>query len=409
MHDNSLARAMRAAGDDVLLQPIYTPIRTDEVDVAGNDVFFGGIQVYALQRFPWLTKVPRWARSWMDSPRLLRWVTAKAAGTDPSELGALTVSMLRGEHGRQSTEVDRLVEWLEKEIRPDAIIFSNILIAGAIPTIRSRLPETRLIVLLQGDDVFLDHLPPTFQTQSIELCSEIATQAHQFVCHSEFYRAKMGEMFSIDSARIDVHPLSIDLPPASPRPPRDDRSPFRIGYFARIAPEKGLHLLADAFIDLAGREGADSVELHVAGWLGDHRREYLKMIKSKIDLAGLGDRFTYHGSPERDEKFKLLQSFDVLSVPAPYQDPKGLFILESLAVGTPVIQPDHGAFGELLRSTGGGWLAPPGDTAALADAIERVYRDGELRSSAMRGVREALAQRHSIETAAVAMRHACLS
>ncbi|MEM6978059.1 MAG: glycosyltransferase family 4 protein [Planctomycetota bacterium] len=414
MHDNALARAMRELGDDVLLQPIYTPIRTDETDIAEDRVFFGGIHVFAMQKMPWLSKLPQSLRSWMDWPRLIRFVTRRAGSTDPASLGELTLSMLRGHEGRQSDEVHRFVDWLCNEIQPDAVIFSNLLIGGSIPEIRRRCPNCRVVVLLQGDDIFLDHLQPHHRSSAIELMQNLSAQVHQFVSHSHFYRQKMSDLLSLPDGKVAVHPLSISLPPASGCDPEEAKSsdgvsPFRIGYLARIAPEKGLDRLADAFIRIANQTGFEHVELHAAGWLGNHHKAYLAGIKSKIDSAGFADRFTYHGSPERDEKFKLLRSFDVLSVPAPYEDPKGLFILESLAVGTPVIQPDHGAFGELLRDLGGGELVNPDEIDALAEALQRSVMQPDRKNELLVGVAERLQERHSIDAAAKRMREACQS
>lgn len=190
MHDNSLAKAMRMLGDDVLLQPVYTPIRTDEVDIASDQVFLGGIQVYLLQQIPLMRWVPRFMRSWMDRPGIISAATRRAVGTDPAKLGDLTLSMLRGSHGRQASEIERLVQWLETEIRPDAIIFSNLLIGGMVPVIAERLPQTKIVVVLQGDDLFLDQLPGEVRSEAISLCKNLAAEVDTFVTYSRFYRDK---------------------------------------------------------------------------------------------------------------------------------------------------------------------------------------------------------------------------
>ncbi|MCC9643054.1 glycosyltransferase family 4 protein [Rhodopirellula sp. JC740] len=415
MHDNAIAKALRAGGDDVLLQPVYTPIRTDESSIASDEVFFGGIHVYLLQQMPWLRWLPRWTRSWMDRPGLIRMLTKKAVKTDPAKLGALTISMLRGEHGRQSEEVSRLVDWLERDIQPDAIIFSNLLIGGAIPTIRRRLPQTRLVVTLQGDDIFLDHLPDDARSEAIALCAELSHQVDVFVTHSEFYRDKMGAILGVGPDRFDLHPLSIDLQPFQPSThpgeepamvagPDDE---FRIGYLARIAPEKGLHHLVDAFLRIASRPEHANVTLHAAGWLGEHNVAYLNELKSRVADAGLADRFVVTESPEQSEKISLLKSMNVLSVPAPYEDPKGLFLLEAMACGVPVVQPDHGAFSELVRSTGGGVLFHPEDTEALVHQLIELRNDPDRRASLGETGRQSVHQRHHIESAAEHMRRTC--
>ena len=58
---------------------------------------------------------------------------------------------------------------------------------------------------------------------------------------------------------------------------------------------------------------------------------------------------------------RFLQGLDVLSVPTTYREPKGLYVLEALANGVPVVQPRHGSFPELIEATGGGLLVNPDD------------------------------------------------
>jgi glycosyltransferase involved in cell wall biosynthesis len=401
MHDNALARALRGRGVDCLLQPVYTPIRTDELSIADKQVFFGGIHIYLLQQLPWLAKLPAVLRRPLDWPPLIRFATRRVASTDAAKLGALSVSMLQGAQGRQADEVQRLVDWLD-DMKPDALVFSNLLIAGALPELRRRLPDTKIAVVLQGDDIFLDHLPEPSRTQVLELCRRLVGHVDHFIANSRFYADKMGELFAVPSEKLFVAPLSIDLAPfqqthAEVAKPAGE---FRLGYLARIAPEKGLHHLVDAFLNMAAQPEHQDLTLHVAGWLGEANRQYLNSLTSKIDAANLTDRFTYHGSPDLAEKISLLRSWDVMSVPTDYQEPKGLFVLESLAAGVPVVQPDHGAFGELIASTGGGLLVPPGDVDALCRAIAELKADPSRREQLGREGLANVQQKHSIDLAA---------
>ena len=399
MHDNALARAMRDRGDDVMLQPVYTPIRTDEVDIAAAELFYGGIQVYLLQLAPWIARLPARFRRWLDHPALVRLATRRAGGTDASKLGPLTLSMLRGTGGRQASEARRLIDWLAREA-PDAVILSNLLIGGILPDLAKALPHTRRVVVLQGDDIFLSQLADRDRPAILAAMSDLAGHVDRFVVHSRFYRDKMAAMLNVDADRFDVHRLTIDITPfeaVQPLPRTSDA--FRIGYLARIAPEKGLLQLAEAFTRLTG-----DVELHAAGWLGEHHRGYFERVKETLDRAGCGDRFHYHGSPTLADKASLLASLDVLSVPAPYQDPKGLFLLEAMAAGVPVVQPDHGAFGELVRSTGGGLLYPASDGGALVEAISTLQAQPTLRQSLGQSGRRAVRANHVIASGAQQMR-----
>mgnify|MGYP003312362015 FL=1 len=65
-------------------------------------------------------------------------------------------------------------------------------------------------------------------------------------------------------------------------------------------------------------------------------------------------------------------------MPTTYAEPKGLSILEALANGTPVVQPNHGTFPDLIEATGGGLLFPPDSTEALAENLARLLRDPSL-------------------------------
>ena len=56
-------------------------------------------------------------------------------------------------------------------------------------------------------------------------------------------------------------------------------------------------------------------------------------------------------------------------MPASYDEPKGFPVIEAMANGVPVVQPDRGAFGEIVRRTGGGLLVAPDDPEALADGL----------------------------------------
>jgi glycosyltransferase involved in cell wall biosynthesis len=94
---------------------------------------------------------------------------------------------------------------------------------------------------------------------------------------------------------------------------------------------------------------------------------------------------------DRDGKIAFLQSLDVMSMPATYDEPKGFTLIESMACGTPVVQPRRGSFTEIVENTGGGLLVPPDDVDALADGLRTLWRDPGLRSQlgerAHRGVR----------------------
>ena len=222
----------------------------------------------------------------------------------------------------------------------------------------------------------------------------------------------MGKRLQIPESKLHELPLSIDTNPFAKHAQRNANSsgqPFRLGFMARIAPEKGLHHLVDAFLDLAHQDIHHDLTLHVAGWLGEQHQDYLDEQIHKIRSAGLTDRFVHHGSPTLDEKVDFLSTLDLLCVPTDYHDPKGLFVLEAMAAGVPVLQPDHGAFGELIQATGGGITYPSGDHESLVDKIAELKSDQDQRQRLAETGRSNVLENHTIESTASRLSELLLS
>jgi glycosyltransferase involved in cell wall biosynthesis len=201
----------------------------------------------------------------------------------------------------------------------------------------------------------------------------------------------MAERLQIPGERIRTVPLGINVRDFAARAPLA-RAPFTVGYFARVAPEKGLHNLAGAYRILRHHHGLPASRLAVAGYLGNDQRTYLAAIERDLASWGLSGEFHYAGTLDRAGKTRFLQSLDVLSVPSGYREPKGLYLLEAMACGVPVVQPNHGAFPEMLRATCGGVLAASERPEDVALAIAQLWRDPEhaaaLGARGAAGVRE---------------------
>jgi glycosyltransferase involved in cell wall biosynthesis len=193
----------------------------------------------------------------------------------------------------------------------------------------------------------------------------------------------MAGYLGIPRDKFHVTPLGIDVEDFTATqgeaPTIDEARRPTIGYLARLAPEKGLHVLVDAFLALKKRPNQERTMLAVAGWLGGKNRKYAEEQWAKLRAAGLAESFQYVGSVDRAGKLAFLRRLDLLSVPTTYREPKGLFVLEALAAGVPVVVPEHGAFPELLAATGGGRLVRPNDPAHLADVLEELLANPALR------------------------------
>jgi glycosyltransferase involved in cell wall biosynthesis len=384
MRDNALAAELIRQGHDVLLVPFYTPTLTDEENVSSERVFFGGISVYLQQHVPLLRYTPAALDKLLDSPWLLRKVSTGSVPVDPKLLGELTVSTLRGEAGPLRKEVRKLTSWLKSEPAPDIVDLPYTLLIGLAKPIRDALKRP-VCCTLQGEDLFLSGLQEPWRSESLALIRQNLQYVDTFIAVSDYYANFMSEYLSIPRSRIQTVPLGINFD-GHGWTERTASDRFRVGYFARIAPEKGLHLLAEAVKLIT-----EPVVVEAAGFLPGEHKSYLAGIERE-----LGDRFRYHGSPDRAGKIKFLQSVDVLSVPTVYKEPKGIFVFESLANGTPVVQPRSGAFPEILARTGGGLMFEPENARSLADALLALMHDrSQLHRLAGQGF-EGVRTHHSI-------------
>ncbi len=397
LRDNALAAALKRRGCDILLIPTYTPIRTDERDESIDQVFFGGINVYLQQKFGFFRRLPRFLDRALDAPWLIRRATSRGIDTDAAQLGDLTLSMLEGERGRQAKEILRLTDWLKGEVKPDLVNLTNILIAGCAPALRREL-GVPVLVNLQGDDLFLEGLPESHRSAALWQIRRLIPSIDGFVAFNRFYADFMSEYLEIPRDRIHLVPLGLNLDDFSnhhPERPANDRP--TVGYFARVCPEKGFHVLMEAFLRLRGMPGMEKARLRAAGWLDERHRGFLEQQLEKARRAGAGADVEYAGVLDRRQKIDFLRGLDVFSVPTVYREAKGLFVLEAWAAGVPVVQPAHGAFPEMVEASGGGCLVAPDDPETLAHRLHQLLRDEPLRRELGERGRRAVARDFSAE------------
>ena len=373
LRDNALAAELIRQGHDVTLLPFYTPTLTDEENVSRQDqVFFGGISVFLEQHMPWFRN-GRLLDRLIDAPDVIRAFTSGSIAVDPKQLGALTVSTLRGADGHQHKEIEKLVAFVQGEAPPDVINIPYTLLINLAAPLKRALGRP-VVVTLQGEDLFLEALPEPYKSEAIELVRGQIADVDLFIAVSEYYARFMRDYLRIPEAKMRVAPLGVNVSDLSPST-RSTREPFTIGFFARIAPEKGLHNLAEAYRLLRTTRGLPPSRLVAGGYLPPEHKPYLAAIAESLRAAGLGDEFVYRGSVERAKKVRFFHDIDVLSVPSPYHEPKGLYLLEAMACGVPVVQPDHGAFPEIIARTGGGILSRSAAPADVADALYEVWKD----------------------------------
>ena len=400
--DNALVRALRELGHTTLMVPLYLPMTLEDQDQsAGTPIFFGGVSVYLEQKSALFRHAPAWLHQLLAAPRFLKWASSFAAKTRAEDLGELTLSMLRGEEGRQARELDELIGWLKTQPRPDVICLSNALLAGRVRRLRAEL-RVPVVCMLQGEDAFLDALPPTQRDAAWATLSARAAEVDLFIAPSRYFGDRMRGRLSLPPEKVRVVHNGINLAGFAPAAGETNSAatgsgPPVLGYFARLCREKGLDTLIEAFLLLKQRTGTRPLRLRVGGGCGPGDEPFVRDLRRRLEKAGVLGDVDFFPNVDRAGKLAFFCGLSVFSVPALYGEAFGLYVLEALAAGVPVVQPRHAAFPELLEATGGGVLCAPGDAGALADAIEKLVLNPEhTRQLGLQG-QKAVRERFSAE------------
>jgi len=375
MRDNSLVKGLRARGHDAHLVPMYLPLQLDEEKSESDratPVFFGGINVYLQQKYAIFRRLPGWVDRLFNGAGFLRAVAKRSHLTDAREQGEMTYLMLKLEESHLGKEIAKLESWLERDGKPDVILLSNALLGGMISELQ-RCFKVPVVCAFQGEDVFLDGLPEPWKTKCWREMGACVKRADGLVTSSRFYAGMMEEKLGI--AGVQVISNGIDLAGYEETRPQD-----AIGYFARMNRDKGLGLLIDAFIHLRKDEEIVT-RLEIGGTVSGADEAFILTLKEKLASAGLADEVAWFENVTREEKAAFLGRLSLFSVPAIYPEGFGLYLIEAMACGVPVVMPRASAFPEIIESFGCGLLVEPENAEALSNAWRELLDDAPRRKA----------------------------
>lgn len=390
--DNALVGALRRLGHDAVMVPMYLPMTLDEGSTAGSvPTFFGGINVYLSQKLPGYRFAPAWLRRWADAPWILRWASGRAARTRPQEVGELNVSMLRGESGSQRRELEELTGWLRGQERPEVVFLSNALLVGMARAIRSAV-GCPVIGFFQSEESFLDAIPEPWRSESWKVLAGRAGDLDGWIAPTRYFADRMQQRLGLAADRVRVvhNGILLDGYASLERKPAGVGPPV-LGFFGRQCPEKGLDILVGAYLELRRRGRVPGIRLKVGGGCGPLDEPFVGAQKERLREAGALVDAEFHPNVSRDEKLRFYASCDVLCVPVRQSEAFGLYVIESLAAGTPLVLPEVSTFPELLGLTGGGELCGANEPGAIAAGVERLLLDpGRARALGEAGRRAVL-------------------
>ena len=399
IRDNALARALASRGHDVRLVPLYQRSRSDEASISERRVRFGGISVFLQHAAPLFGAVPGLDRV-LDSPALLGFVERFSSTTDPTRLGPLTVTTLEGERGPARRAVEVLAASV-RDARPDVVVLPNSLLLGLAAPL-SAATGAPVVVTFSGEDLFLSQLPSGDRERALRLMREAAGAVDHFVGVTKHHARGMADTLGISEDRVSFVRLGVD-PEGFPKGPKAPPAvategapqPMTIGFFSRIAPEKGLDRLARAVLHLAAQPETPPLRVRAAGWMSRAGQGYLDEVRRLFGPGQGRVSFEYLGELDRGEKIAFLRAADVVAIPAVFPEPKGLPAIEAMMAGTPVVVPQEGAYPELLDRTEGGVLARSSEAEDFAAALSQLVLHPERRASVGARGFERVRQEHS--------------
>ncbi len=367
VRDIGLVKALHAAGHEVLFVPMYLPfMELTDADVAQAPVFYGAVNVYLQQKIPFYRRLPAAWRRRLDAPRVLRWAAGKAGTTQAAGLGDLTLGVLDGKDGRQRRELEQLTDWLKTQPRPDIVHFSNALLLGLAPALREAL-GAKIVCTLQDEDTWLDALPPDYRSRCWERVAALSRAVDVFTPVSDYYARTMRVRLGLSEHHCRAIPIGIDIDAFSP-PPSPPETPT-LGFLSELTPPHGLDILLEAFLALRRRPELANLRLRITGGDSEAHTPFLRRLRKRITACDAEAAVAFVDAYREPRRSEFLRSLSVLSVPATRPEAFGLFQIEAMACGVPVVQPNLGAYPEIVAATGGGVIYDTPTAEGLAEAL----------------------------------------
>ncbi len=400
LRDSKYIDAFKAQGHEVIKIPMYLPLFGDEHDITDIPVFYGAVSIYLKQMFPLFRKAPAWFDNLLNSKPVLKLAAGFAGSTRAKGLEEMTVSMLLGEEGQQKEELDRMVDWISEHLKPDVIHISNALLLGLAKRLKEKI-KVPLFCSLQDEDTWVDVMKPSSREMVWKLMETKAADVDAFIAVSDYYKDMMQKLMNIPEEKL--HRVYIGVDPEDYEFISSSEKNRTIGFISRESYENGLDILVDAFIDLRGRKGFDDVKLVITGGSTGDDSKLNKEIKRKVKKAGLSDEVIFHKDFEEEGSREFFKKVSVISVPVRQGEAFGIYLLESMASGIPVVQPALGAFPEIVKSSGGGMLYEPNISSNLADSLDTLLSNPDMLKKLSEDARKGVGKSFNIHNHAAEM------
>ncbi len=375
LRDITYFDALRKLGHDVIKVPMYLPLFSDEHDIKEVPVFYGAVSVYLKQAYPIFRKAPAWLDKLLNSKPILKLAASMAGSTRATGLEDMTVSMLLGEDGTQKEELERMIDWIAEHYKPDVIQLSNALLLGLAHKLKEKV-KAPIFCSLQDEDVWVDVMEQPFRDKVWKLMSEKGKDVDGFVSVSKYYADV--SLHKMDLPKDKIHTVNLGVDPDNYKYINAAKKKRNIGYISRMCHENGLDILVDAFILVKSNPGYEDVKLLITGGSTGDDKKYIKSVRKKLKKEGLEESVEFQKEFEGEARMNYFNEVSMISVPVRNGEAFGIYLVEALACGIPVVQPRLGAFPEIVERSEGGLIYDENRPAQLAKSLQKLLDDEKL-------------------------------
>lgn len=366
--DNLQASALRKAGHEVIVMPLYLPLKHESFQ-GDTPLFFPATTFYTAQKFFGKRKMPGWLKRLTGSDALLNMASSMSGSTSAEGLEEMTLSMITGEDAAFQDMVDQLIRWVKDSENPDIIHLSSTLLIGIAKEIKQYM-RTPIVCSVQDEEVWIDHLEGGYASAAWQGIAENARYIDRFVTTSRFYKEIFRERLP-RVTEVDVIYPGVDREKyASTDYPEDPV----IGFFYRMNRENGLDLLAEAYVKLKEKNTIPNLRLRIGGGYTGKDKRFLESVRKK--LAPYREYVVIEDAYSLEEHARFYKEITVLSVPLRFEEGVGLYLCEAFAAGRPAVEPATGSFREIVDKAG--IIYEPNDSDSLATALETLLTDPDL-------------------------------
>ncbi|MDR2038920.1 MAG: glycosyltransferase family 4 protein [Bacteroidales bacterium] len=366
--DNLQASALRRAGHEVVVMPLYLPLKQKSFQ-AGSPLFFPATTYYTAQKFFRKRKMPKWLERVTVSNMMLNFASSLSGTTSAEGMEEMTLSMITGDDRAFREQVTQLVDWIKNQEKPDVIHLSSTLLIGIAKIIRQEL-DIPVVCSVQDEEVWIDSLDEKYAVVAWQGITDNLQYIDRFVTTSEFYKKELQKRIPQITEVDVVYPGINREKYASPVYPSDPV----IGFFYRMNRENGLDILADAFVKLKQKDTVKNLRLKIGGGFTGKDKPFLKQVKKM--LSPWQEYVEIEDSYNPDDHAPFYGSITVISVPITFEEGVGLYLCEAFAAGRPAVEPATGSFREIVDDAG--IIYEPNNSDALAEALEKILTDEKL-------------------------------